>query len=90
MRPDTAGTVEALLAELAALAPREVTQETVQRLLQASVRLYFAKRSAGEDFGPFLDNEAVAASEVMVAAANMLRAADLEVFELGMWTAFGG
>lgn len=57
----------------------------LQRLLAACVRVYEEKRTAGEDFGPFDDERAVSATAVMVAAANMLQAADVEPFELGMW-----
>ncbi len=72
-------------AALSCAGPGEIPTAELQELLAAAVRAYHRKRADGEDFGPFPDADAVCATEVAVAAANMLQAVDLDLFELGMW-----
>jgi hypothetical protein len=62
----------------------------IQDMLASAVRLY-AERAAEHDgalraFGP----DAATATEVMVAVTAMLKAVNLQVFELGMWQAWSG
>ena len=66
-----------------------LTAEALQALLAACCRLYAARREAGEDFAAVARN-AVSATDVMVTASGLLRAADLAAFELGMWQGFTG
>ena len=61
-----------------------LTTEALQALIAAACRLYAARREAGEDFTPIARN-AVSATDVMITASGLLRAADLGAFELGMW-----
>ena len=63
--------------------------ETLQALIAAACRLYAARREAGEQFMPVAHN-ALAATDVMVTASGLLRAADLAAFELGMWQGWTG
>jgi hypothetical protein len=63
--------------------------ETLQALIAAACRLYAARREAGEQFTPVAHN-ALAATDVMVTASGLLRAADLAAFELGMWQGWTG
>ena len=63
--------------------------ETLQALIAAACRLYAARRGAGEQFPPVAKN-ALAATDVMVTASGLLRAADLAAFELGMWQGWTG
>ena len=63
--------------------------ETLQALIAAACRLYAARREAGEEFTPVARN-ALAATDVMVTASGLLRAADLAAFELGMWQGWTG
>ena len=63
--------------------------ETLQALIAAACRLYAAHREAGERFTPVAKN-ALAATDVMVTASGLLRAADLAAFELGMWQGWTG
>jgi hypothetical protein len=63
--------------------------ETLQALIAAACRLYAARREAGEQFTPVAKN-ALAATDVMVTASGLLRAADLAAFELGMWQGWTG
>lgn len=61
----------------------------VWRLLAAAVRLYAAKREAGMEPAPFPKGESPTATDVVVAVTDLLRAADVELFELGMWQVWG-
>ena len=63
--------------------------ETLQALIAAACRLYAARHEAGEQFPPVAKN-ALAATDVMVTASGLLRAADLAAFELGMWQGWTG
>lgn len=84
--------VERLSAELRELIAGggidRVSEQSIQRLMAAAVKLYVAKREAGADFLPF-EGDDVTATEVSVAAHGMLRAADMQVFELSLWSGFG-
>lgn len=66
-----------------------VSADALQALIAAASRLYAARREAGEDFAPVARN-AVSATDVMVTASGLLRAADLAAFELGMWQGWTG
>lgn len=62
----------------------------IQDMLAKSVRLY-AERAAERDgelqaFAP----DAATATEVMVTVTAMLKAVNLQIFELGMWQAWSG
>ena len=79
--------------ELAAALGRVVTEdrldavspEALQTLTAALCRLYGAKREAGDSFLPLRDRHSASNTDVMIMASGLLRAADLAVFELGMW-----
>lgn len=62
----------------------------IQDMLAKSVRLY-AKRAAERDGAlPAFSADAATATEVMVTVTAMLKAVNLQVFELGMWQAWSG
>jgi hypothetical protein len=62
----------------------------IQDMLAKSVRLY-AERAAERDGGlPAFPADAATATEVMVTVTAMLKAVNLQVFELGMWQAWSG
>jgi hypothetical protein len=63
----------------------------IQAMLADAVRLY-AERVAERDGGlaAFPTDAAVTATDVMVTVTAMLRAVNLQVFELGMWQAWSG
>ena len=61
-----------------------VTAEALQALIAAACRVYGARTEAGEQFTP-VPKHSISATDVMVTASGLLRAADLAVFELGMW-----
>ena len=82
-----AASLEQALAEghAAALGPA-----ALQRLMAAICRAYRAQIDAGQDYLPLAGHSAVAPTDVMVACGALLRAADLGVFELGVWQSFTG
>ena len=64
----------------------QISDETVQRLLTAGTRL-FANKVEMEDrfFLPFTSPEATTATDVVVTVSDMLRAVNLNTFDLAMW-----
>jgi len=66
-----------------------VTAEALQKLIAAACRVYTARTEAGEQFTPIPKNS-ISATDVMVTASGLLKAADLAVFELGMWQSWTG
>lgn len=86
---DAAAGIHALARELVRDgAASRVSDAAVARLMTAAVRLYAAK-SDGEErtFNPLVgdDNEPVTATEVLTAAAELLRALRLGPMELALW-----
>jgi hypothetical protein len=62
----------------------------IQDTLAKAVRLY-AQRAAERDGAlPAFASDAATATEVMVTVTAMLKAVNLQVFELGMWQAWSG
>ena len=66
-----------------------VAADALQAVIAAACRVYTARREAGEDIAPVAKNS-ISATDVMVTASGLLRAADLAVFELGMWQSWTG
>jgi hypothetical protein len=66
-----------------------VTTDALQALIAAACRVYTARTEAGEQFMPVTRNS-ISATDVMVTASGLLKAADLAVFELGMWQSWTG
>jgi hypothetical protein len=62
-----------------------LTIEAMQDLLAAVCRLYAAKVEAGEPILPCTTHHGLSATDTMISASGLLRAANLAVFELGMW-----
>ena len=63
-----------------------VSAETVQKLLTAGAKLYCRKLTDEDEyFPPFREQDVVTATETVVAIAEMMRAADLNTFDLAMW-----
>jgi len=65
----------------------QVSDETVQALLTAGVRLYARKvDQEGRDFMPVCDLGKMSATDVAVTVTALLRVSDLNLFDLAMWT----
>jgi hypothetical protein len=66
-----------------------LSTDALQALIAAACRTYAARRQAGEDFAP-VAKHTISATDIMITASGLLRAADLSTFELGMWQGFTG
>jgi hypothetical protein len=66
-----------------------VSAEALQKLMAAACRVYTARVEAGEPITPVPMNS-ISATDVMVTASGLLKAAGLAVFELGMWQSWTG
>jgi hypothetical protein len=66
-----------------------LSTEALQALMAAVCRAYAARTEAGDQSMPLRRN-ALSATDIMVSASGLLRAADLAVFELGMWQSWTG
>jgi hypothetical protein len=89
MKADAADPVAAFCAQaedaLKNGRPDQVTDETLQRVLSAAVRLYAAKwEDRAAELPPFGDRP-VNATEAVTAICAIMRAADLNFFDLQMW-----
>ena len=63
----------------------------VQALLARAVRLYAERVAEREDdLAAFPADAPVTATEVMVTVSAMLKAVNLQLFELGMWQTWSG
>ena len=80
----------AIDAALADGHPDRLSSLPLQSLMAAMCRLYGAQVDAGADHLPIPAGTAVAPTDVMVTCGALLRAANLQVFELGMWQSFTG
>ncbi|MBO6784050.1 MAG: hypothetical protein JJ899_12380 [Alphaproteobacteria bacterium] len=88
---DPAGISEPALVEavrrLEVAGTEDVSDETVQALLTAGARLYARKvDEEGRDFMPVREAGVLTATDVAVTVTALLRAADLNLFDLAMWT----
>lgn len=57
----------------------------IQRLLALAVGAYAAKLDAGEPCEPFAPENRPTAAQVCPVVARMLKAADVDLFELAIW-----
>jgi hypothetical protein len=65
--------------------PEAITDEALQRVLSAAVRLYAAKaEDRAQELAPFGDRP-VNATEAITAICAFMRAADLNFFDVAMW-----
>jgi hypothetical protein len=73
------------------IAAQRLSDNDIQDMLAKAVRL-FAGRVAENDAAlpAFPADAQVTATEVMVTVTAMLKAVNLQVFELGMWQAWSG
>lgn len=72
-------------------ADTRVSDAEIQDMLAKAVRLY-AERAAERDsaLAAFPADAQITATDVMVTVTAMLKAVNLQVFELGMWQAWSG
>src|SRR5436190_18427377 len=67
-----------------------LSEEALQALMAAVCRSYSAQIEAGGRFPPLANRSRVTSTDVMVTASGLLKAANLAVFELGMWQSWTG
>jgi hypothetical protein len=67
-----------------------LSPQAMQDLMGALCNLYAAQVEAGAKFTPIAEGQVVSPTGVMLTASGMLRAANLAVFELGMWQSWTG
>ena len=70
--------------------PDVLTPEALQALVAAALRVYSAQNEAGTEFLPLPNRSPVMDTDVMVFTSALLRAVNLQVFELGMWQSWTG
>ena len=87
------GTSEKIVADFVALAqanladPEEpiITDSQLAATMSAAVKLYAARCEASASFPPPLNRQSVTATDVLVAVCEMIRVADVNLFDLSMW-----
>ena len=67
-----------------------LTPEAMQTLMSALCRVYAAQVENGATHTPIPEGQIVSPTGVMLTASGLLRAANLAVFELGMWQSWTG
>jgi hypothetical protein len=67
-----------------------LTPQALQALMAAACKAYAAQIEAGNPLAALAQRTTVTPTEVMVTASGLLRAANLAVFELGMWQSWTG
>jgi len=67
-----------------------LTPKAIQALMAAACKSYAAQIEAGGRYMPLTAGSGVNDTTIMVTASALLRAANLEVFELGMWQSWTG
>jgi hypothetical protein len=67
-----------------------ISAEAMQTLMSALCRVYSAQVEGGAKFTPIPEGQVVSPTGVMLTASGLLRAANLAVFELGMWQSWTG
>ena len=86
--PRAARTADFCAAARAALKrgePDAISDRALQQVLAAAVRVYAAKvERRGHEVAPYAQG-AVTATETVVAACGMIRAADLNMFDVAIW-----
>jgi hypothetical protein len=67
-----------------------LSTEALQALMAAVCKTYAAQVEAGDEVLPLPQRGSATATEVMITASGLLKAANLAVFELGMWQSWSG
>jgi hypothetical protein len=64
--------------------------DAMQTLMGTLCRIYSVQVENGAKFTPIEEGQVVSPTGVMITASGLLRAANLAVFELGMWQSWTG
>jgi hypothetical protein len=88
---DAAERLEASLqGRIAAGQAGSVPDDTMRRLMAVLVRLYAAKFDEGQRPALLDADGDVSATAVLVTTSALMKALNLEIFELGMWQSWSG
>src|SRR4051794_2011400 len=63
----------------------QIPSSDLERVLTAAIKLYAAKAEAEEQFPPPVTAEKVTPTEIVLVVSELLRAADISLFDLAMW-----
>lgn len=77
--------VEAAERDLANPTEATLSDEDIERVMTAAVKLYAARTEASETYPKPISPDKVNATETVVAVCEMIRAVDLNLFDLSMW-----
>lgn len=66
-----------------------ISAEALALLLTQATRCYVQRLQQGEYFSPFHPDIEITATEAMILSTEVLKSADLQLFELGMWQSMG-
>lgn len=67
-----------------------IPPELIQQGLTALVRFYAVEFQLGERWPPFSEGRPMPPTAVMIMSTAMLRACNVEIFELGLWQSWSG
>lgn len=67
-----------------------ISHEALQRLMAALCKIYSQQAQGGAQSLPLEPRSGVSPTDVMITASALLKAANLQVFELGMWQSWTG
>jgi hypothetical protein len=65
--------------------PGAISDQALRRVLTAAVKAYAAKAELADDEPPPFEENSVTATETVVMASAIVRAANLNLFDLAMW-----
>lgn len=63
----------------------EIPDEVLQNLMAALVKIYASRVDAGQRPNPLPPQNEISATAILVMTSALLKASNLEIFELGMW-----
>jgi len=67
-----------------------LTPEATQALMGVICRIYSANQESGNKYSLLSGRAAVSGTDAMITCSSLLKAVDLQVFELGMWQSWSG
>ena len=67
-----------------------VPDDAMRALMAALIKVYAAKFDEGQRPALLSEDSGVSATAVLVATSALMRASNLEIFELGMWQSWSG
>jgi hypothetical protein len=85
LRPLGADFVEVCERALSAGRPEQVSDAELERVMTAAIRLYAAKAEVAEQPPPPVTAERVTPTDIVVTVSALIRAVDLNLWDVSMW-----